>query len=117
MVETLSTFEICMLLIAVLEGGIFIGGLAVSIKFITSRLDRLERNQEKNLKEYKEQNEKNVALLRDDMKRYNKAMERLAAVEQDMLTAKKEIETLHKLYNSAIDKITSCPHYNNKSCL
>ena len=117
MVEQLSTFEICMLLIAVLEGGIFIGGLAVSIKFITSRLDRLERNQEKNLKEYKEQNEKNLSLLRDDMKRYNKAMERLAAVEQDMATAKQEIQTLHRLYNSAIEKITSCPYYNNKNCI
>lgn len=105
-----------MLLIAVLEGGIFIGGLAVSIKFITSRLDRLERNQEKNLKEYKEQNEKNISLLRDDMKRYNKAMERLAAVEQDVGTLKQEVHILHNLYNTAIDKMTSCPHYNNKSC-
>ena len=112
----LSPFEICMLLIAVLEGGIFIGGLAVSIKFITSRLDRLEKSQEKTLKEYKEQNEKNVALLREDMKRYNNAMERLAATEQDVSTLKREVQTLHNLYNSAIDKMTSCPHYNNKSC-
>jgi chromosome segregation ATPase len=114
--EHLTTFEICMLLIAVLEGGVFIGGLAVSIKFINNRLDKLETSQEKNLKEYKEQNEKNISLLRDDMKRYNKAMERLAATEQDVATLKKEVETLHNLYNSAIDKITSCPHYNNKSC-
>lgn len=114
--EAISVFETCMLLIAVLEGGIFIGGLAVSIKFINSRLDRLEKSQEQNLKEYKEQNEKNLALLRDDMKRYNKAMERLAATEQDVATLKQEVQTLHKLYNSAIDKITSCPHYNNKSC-
>lgn len=112
----MTNFEICMLLIAVLEGGVFIGGLAVSIKFITSRLDRLEQTQEKNLKEYKEQNEKNTALLRDDMKRYNKAMERLAATEQDVATLKKEVDTLHKLYNSAIDKMTSCPYYNNKGC-
>ena len=111
----LTAFEICMLLIAVLEGGIFIGGLAVSIKFITNRLDRLEKTQEKNLKEYKEQNEKNISLLRDDMKRYNNAMERLAATEQDVSTLKREVETLHKLYNSAVDKITSCPYYNNKS--
>lgn len=115
--ETISIFETCMLLIAVLEGGIFIGGLAVSIKFINSRLDRLEKSQEMNLKEYKEQNEKNIALLRDDMKRYNKAMERLAAVEQDVITLKQEAQTLHKLYNTAIDKMTSCPHYNNKSCI
>ncbi len=114
--QGLTTFEICMLLIAVLEGGIFIGGLAVSIKFITSRLDRLERNQEKNLKEYKEQNEKNIGLLRDDMKRYNKAMERLAAAEQDVATLKHEVCILRDLYNTAIDKMTSCPHYNNKSC-
>ena len=112
----LTPFEICMLLIAVLEGGVFIGGLAVSIKFINNRLDRLEETQEKNLKEYKEQNEKNIALLRDDMKRYNNAMERLAATEQDVATLKQEVQTLHQLYNSAIDKITSCPHYNNKSC-
>jgi DNA repair ATPase RecN len=112
----LTPFEICMLLIAVLEGGVFIGGLAVSIKFINNRLDRLEETQEKNLKEYKEQNEKNIALLRDDMKRYNNAMERLAATEQDVTTLKQEVQTLHQLYNSAIDKITSCPHYNNKSC-
>ena len=113
---TMSVFEICMLLIAVLEGGIFIGSLAVSIKFINSRLDRLEKNQEKNLKEYKEQNEKNLALLRDDMKRYNRAMERLAATEQDVATLKQQVQTLHELYNTAIDKMTSCPHYNNKSC-
>lgn len=113
---SLTTFEICMLLIAVLEGGIFLGGLAVSIKFITSRLDRLERTQEKNLKEYKEQNEKNIALLRDDMKRYNNAMERLASTETDVKMLKKEVNTLHELYNSAIEKITSCPYYNNKNC-
>ncbi len=113
---SLTAFEICMLLIAVLEGGIFIGGLAVSIKFINSRLDRLEKSQEKSLKEYKEQNEKNIALLRDDMKRYNNAMERLAATEQDVSTLKQEVQTLHKLYNSAMDKMTSCPYYNNKSC-
>lgn len=112
----MTTFEICMLLIAVLEGGIFIGGLAVSIKFITGRLDRLEKTQETNLKEYKEQNEKNIALLRDDMKRYNNAMERLAGTERDVSTLKQEVETLKQLYNTAIDKMTSCPHYNNKSC-
>lgn len=114
--EHISIFEICMLLVAVLEGGVFIGGLAVSIKFINSRLDRLEKSQEANLKEYKEQNEKNIALLRDDMKRYNQAMERLSATERDVDTLKQEVHTLHKLYNDAIDKITSCPHYNNKSC-
>ena len=108
----LTTFEICMLLIAVLEGGIFIGGLAVSIKFINSRLDRLEKNQEKTLKEYKEQNEKNVALLREDMKRYNNAMERLAATEQAVSSLRQRVITLEELYNAVIDKITSCPHYN-----
>lgn len=108
----LTTFEICMLLIAVLEGGIFIGGLAVSIKFLTKRLDDLEKSQKQNLKEYKEQNEKNVALLRDDMKRYNNAMERLAATERDVATLKQEVAVLHTLYNNAVDKITSCPHYN-----
>ena len=109
---SLTTFEICMLLIAVLEGGIFIGGLAVSIKFLTKRLDDLEKSQKQNLKEYKEQNEKNVALLRDDMKRYNNAMERLAATERDVATLKQEVAVLHTLYNNAVDKITSCPHYN-----
>lgn len=108
----LTTFEICMLLIAVLEGGIFIGGLAVSIKFLTKRLDDLEKSQKQNLKEYKEQNEKNIALLRDDMKRYNNAMERLAATERDVTTLKQEVAVLHTLYNNAVDKITSCPHYN-----
>jgi len=108
----LTTFEICMLLIAVLEGGIFIGGLAVSIKFINSRLDRLERNQEKTLKEYKQQNEKNVALLREDMKRYNNAMERLAATEQAVSSLRQRVITLEELYNTTIDKMTSCPHYN-----
>ena len=113
----LTTFEIIMLLLAVLEGGVFIGGLAVSIKFITARLDALEKNQEKNLKEYKEQNEKNINLLRDDMKRYNNAMERLAGTERDVATLKREVADLKDLYNTAIDKMTSCPHYNNKSCL
>lgn len=109
---SMTTFEICMLLIAVLEGGIFIGGLAVSIKFLTKRLDDLEKSQKQSLKEYKEQNEKNINLLRDDMKRYNNAMERLAATERDVVTLKQEVNTLHKLYNDAIDKITSCPNYN-----
>ena len=113
----LTTFEIIMLLLAVMEGGVFIGGLAVSIKFITKRLDDLERKQDENLKEYKEQNEKNITLLRDDMKRYNNAMERLAGTERDVATLKREVADLKSLYNSAIDKMTSCPHYNNKSCL
>lgn len=108
----LTTFEICMLLIAVLEGGIFIGGLAVSIKFLTKRLDDLEKAQKQSLKEYKEQNEKNINLLRDDMKRYNNAMERLAGAERDIATLQQEVSTLHKLYHGALDKITSCPHYN-----
>lgn len=111
----LTTFEIIMLLLAVTEGGVFIGGLAVSIKFITKRLDDLERKQEETLKEYRQENEKNINLLRDDMKRYNNAMERLAATERDVSTLKHDVETLQKLYNSAIDKIISCPHYNNKS--
>lgn len=110
----LTTFEICMLLIAVLEGGVFIGGLAVSIKFITNRLDKLETSQEKNLKEYKQEHEKNIKLLRDDMKRYNNAMERLASTETEVKVLKQEVQTLHELYNNALDKITSCPHYNNK---
>lgn len=111
----MNTFEICMLLIAVLEGGVFIGGLAVSIKFITKRLDDLEAKQESTLKEYKEQNEKNITLLRDDMKRYNNAMERLAKTEQCVQVLEHEVNTLHKLYNSAIEKIMGCAHYNNRS--
>lgn len=113
---SLTVFEICMLIIAVLEGGIFIGGLAVSVNFMNKRLDRLEKSQKESLKEYKEQNEKNIALLRDDMKRYNNAMERLASTETDVKILKQEVQTLHELYNSAIDKMTSCPYYNNKSC-
>lgn len=112
----LTPFEICMLAVAVLEGGIFIGGLAVSIKFITKRLDDLEKKQAENLKEYKEQSEKNFNLLRQDTQRYNTAMERLAGTERDVETLKEEVISLRALYNSAIDKITSCPHYNNKSC-
>lgn len=111
---SLTVFEICMILIAVLEGGVFIGGLAVSINFINKRLDRLEKSQKESLKEYKEQNEKNISLLRDDMKRYNNAMERLAATETDVKILKQEVQNLHELYNQAIDKITSCPNYNSK---
>lgn len=111
----LTAFEICMLLIAVLEGGVFIGGLAVSIKFITKRLDDLEAKQSATLKEYKEQSERNINLLRDDMKRYNNAMERLAKTEQSVQVLEHEVSNLHKLYNSAIEKIMGCAHYNNRS--
>lgn len=111
----ITPFEICMLTIAVLEGGVFIGGLAVSIKFITKRLDNLEAKQEQTLKEYKEQNEKNITLLRDDMKRYNNAMERLAKTEQSVQVLEHEVGNLHNLYNSAIEKIMACQHYNNRS--
>ena len=114
---SLTIFEICMLVIAVLEGGIFIGGLVASINAINKRLDGLEKSQEKSLKEYKEQNQENIALLREDMKRYNNAMERLASNETDVGVLKREVQTLHELYNSAIDKITSCPYYNNKNCM
>lgn len=108
----LTTFEIIMVIIAVLEGGIFIGGLTVSIKFLTKRLDDLEKSQAKSLKEYKEESEKNIKILRDDMKKYNNVLERLARGEQDISTLKHDAEVLHKLYNSALDRIISCPHYN-----
>lgn len=113
--DHITPFEACMLLIAVLEGGIFIGGLAVSIKFLTKRLDDLEKSQAKSLKEYKDESEKNIKLLREDMKRYNNVLERLARGEQDISTLKHDAEVLHKLYNSALDRIISCPHYNNKN--
>ena len=74
--------------------------------------NKTEKTQEKTLKEYKEQNEKNVALLREDMKRYNNAMERLAATEQAVSSLRQRVITLEELYNGAIDKMTSCPHYN-----
>lgn len=108
----LTVFELCMLIIAVLEGGVFIGGLAVSIKFITKRLDALELFQTNSLKEYKEESEKNIKLLREDMKKYNNVLERLARGEQDISTLKHDAEVLHKLYNSALERIISCPHYN-----
>ena len=44
---TLSTELVLMIIINVLLGGIYIGGLAMSIKFIEEQIKRLEEKQDK----------------------------------------------------------------------
>lgn len=103
----LSTFELCMLGISILEGGIFIGVMWVSIKFLIKEMKELKEDQKYSLDEYKKENKENIELLREDMKKYNNVLERLAVNEREIQTIKHVTEILQDLYNSLLEKITT----------
>ena len=66
-----------LIIINVTSAGIFIGGLAISIKFIEEQINRLEKKQDK----------------------HNSLIERMAVVEQSAKSAHHRIDALEELYN------------------
>lgn len=77
---SLSGELLLLIVINVTSAGIFIGGLAISIKFIEQQIKRLEEKQDK----------------------HNSLIERMAVVEQSSKSAHHRIDSLEEICNDSI---------------
>ncbi len=79
------TFELLIVIVInVVSAGIFIGGLAMSIKFIEQQIRRLESKQDK----------------------HNSLIERMAVVEQSTKSAHHRIDTIEEIHLKDIKRRT-----------
>lgn len=94
----LTNFEIFMLMAIVLEGGVFIGSLFISNKNLKDQMDRMEKHQKEALREYKQHNQDSIDMLREDMRKYNNVLSRLAVAEHEIEELKNKTDTLQQFH-------------------